>query len=256
MLEVFSVSLIDIKIDEKIATITLNRPKVNALNEPLVDEIRAAFDDVENNDDVNAVILTGKGSFFSFGFDVPGFMSYPKDSFERYVLRYSELIKKIFMFPKPVIAALNGHTVAGGCILALACDFRIMVSGKAKISINEITFGSTLFTSAIEMLRYAAGSKSSQDIVYSGKMLSAEEAFSLGLIDKPVNEDDFVPLVAQTGQYFAAKDLVAFNGIKKLLKLETLKKIDGEEKDTVSEFVDIWYSEAMRENLKKIEIRG
>lgn len=249
-------SLIDVKIDEKIATITLNRPKVNALNEPLIDELRAAFDNIENDNDINAVILRGKGSFFSFGFDVPGFMSYPKDSFERYVFSYSELIKKIFMFPKPVVAALNGHTVAGGCILALACDFRIMVSGKAKIAMNEITFGSTLFTSAVEMLRYAAGSKSSQDIVYSGKMLSAEEAFSLGLIDKSANEDDFISIVAKTAQYFAAKDLVAFNSIKKLLKLETIKKIDEEEKDTISEFVDIWYSESMRENLKKIEIRG
>ncbi len=249
-------SLIDVKTDEKIATVTLNRPKVNALNEPLIDELRAAFDDIENNDDINAVILTGKGSFFSFGFDVPEFMSYPKDSFERYVFSYSELIKKIFMFPKPVIAALNGHTVAGGCILALACDFRIMVSGKAKIAMNEITFGSTLFTSAVEMLRYAVGSKSSQDIVYSGKMLSAEEAFSLGLIDKSAGEDDFISIVGKTAQYFAAKDLVAFNSIKKLLKLETIKKIDEEEKDTISEFVDIWYSENMRENLKKVEIRG
>ncbi len=253
---VFRMSLIDVKSGEKIATITLNRPKVNALNEALIDELRAAFDNIENDESVNAVILTGKGSFFSFGFDVPEFMTYPKDSFERYVLSYSELLKKIFMFPKPVIAALNGHTVAGGCVLALACDFRIMISGKAKIAMNEITFGSTLFTSAVEMLRYAAGSKNSQDIVYSGKMLSAEEAYSLGLVDKSVEEDEFVSIVAKTGQYFAAKDLVAFNSIKKLLKLGTLKKIEKEEKDTVSEFVDIWYSESMRENLKKIEIRG
>jgi len=76
-LGVFSMSLIDVKIDERIATITLNRPKVNALNEPLIDELREAFDDAENNGDINSVILTGGGSFFSFGFDVPGFMSYP-----------------------------------------------------------------------------------------------------------------------------------------------------------------------------------
>ncbi|MEE8044655.1 MAG: enoyl-CoA hydratase/isomerase family protein [Thermodesulfobacteriota bacterium] len=249
-------SLIDVKIDERIATITLNRPKVNALNEPLIDELREAFDDAENNGDINSVILTGGGSFFSFGFDVPGFMSYPKDSFERYVLRYSELIKKIFMFPKPIIAALNGHTIAGGCVLALACDYRIMVSGKAKISLNEMTFGSTLFSSVIETLRYTVGSKKSEQIIYSGKMFSADEALSLGLVDKTLNEDDFISVVTETAQGFAGKHLSAFKSIKKLLKLETLKKIDREEKDSISEFVDIWYSESMRENLKKIEIRG
>lgn len=183
-------------------------------------------------------------------------MSYPKDSFERYVLRYSELIKKIFMFPKPIIAALNGHTIAGGCVLALACDYRIMVSGKAKISLNEMTFGSTLFSSVIETLRYTVGSKKSEHIIYSGKMFSADEALSLGLVDKTVNEDDFISVVTETAQGFAGKHLSAFKSIKKLLKLKTLKKIDREENDSISEFVDIWYSESMRENLKKIEIRG
>jgi len=249
-------SLIDVKIGEKIATITLNRPKVNALNEPLIDELRAAFDNIEKDDDISAVILTGKGSFFSFGFDVPGFMSYPKDSFERYVLRYSELIKNIFMFPKPVIAALNGHAIAGGCVLTLACDFRIMVTGKAKISLNEMTFGSTLFSCVIETLRYAVGSKKSEHIIYSGKMFSAEEALSLGLVDKSASEEDFISIVEETAQDYSRRDMSAFNSIKKLLKLETLKKIEEEEKNTVSQFVDIWYSESMRENLQKIEIRG
>ena len=249
-------SLIDVNIDERIATITLNRPKVNALNEPLIDELREAFDGAENNGDINSVVLTGEGSFFSFGFDVPGFMSYPKDSFERYVLSYSELIKNIFMFPKPVIAAVNGHAVAGGCVLALACDYRIMVTGKAKISLNEMTFGSTLFSSVVETLRYAVGSKKSEQIIYSGKMFSADEALSMGLVDKTASEEDFISIVEETAQDYSRRDMPAFNSIKKLLKLETLKKIDREEKDSISEFVDIWYSESMRGNLKKIEIRG
>ncbi|MCZ6791237.1 MAG: enoyl-CoA hydratase/isomerase family protein, partial [Candidatus Dadabacteria bacterium] len=87
-------------------------------------------------------------------------------------------------------------------------------------------------------------------------MFSADEALSMGLVDKTLNEDDFISVVTETAQNFAGKDLTAFKSIKKLLKLETLKKIDREEKDSISEFVDIWYSESMRENLKKIEIRG
>jgi enoyl-CoA hydratase/carnithine racemase len=100
------------------------------------------------------------------------------------------------------------------------------------------------------------GSKKSEQIIYSGKMFSADEALSLGLVDKTVNEDDFISVVTESAQDFAGKHLSAFKSIKKLLKLETLKKIDREEKDSILEFVDIWYSESMRENLKKIEIRG
>ena len=246
----------NLKIEEKIATITINRPKVNALNEGVVEEISGDFDNVRNDKNVNAVILTGEGSFFSFGFDVPGFMDYPKDSFERYVLKYSELVKNIFMFPKPVIGALNGHTVAGGCVLAIACDQRVMISGKAKIALNEMTFGSTLFSCVTETLKYAVGPKSSEKIIYSGKMFSADEALELGMVDKIANENEFNSVVQETARNYDSKDLCAFASVKKMLKTETLENIEKHEAETISEFVDIWYSESTRYNLKKIEIRS
>ncbi|MGB2692595.1 MAG: enoyl-CoA hydratase/isomerase family protein [Thermodesulfobacteriota bacterium] len=248
-------SSVNSKFENKTAIITINRPKVNALNDRLIVELRAAFQNAQSNDYINAVILTGEGSFFSFGFDVPEFVSYPKSSFESYVINYSELIKEIFMFPKPVIAALNGHAIAGGCVLALACDYRVMVSPKAKIALNEMTFGSSLFSCVTETLQYAVGNKNSEKIVYSGKMHSAQEALSLGLIDQIANEDQFSQLVSEVAQDFAGKDKTAFASIKKMLKQETLNRIESRERETISEFVDIWYSQDTRENLKKIEIR-
>ncbi len=109
-----------------IATVKIDRPKVNAINEQMVSELRDVFRALALDPGVKAVILTAEGSFFSFGFDIPGFMDYSKDAFLRFVLSFSDLVQRIFVFPKPVIAALNGHTVAGGCILAIACDSRIM----------------------------------------------------------------------------------------------------------------------------------
>jgi len=249
-------SSVNSKYDNKTAIITINRPKVNALNDRLITELAAAFQNAKSNDYINAVILTGEGSFFSFGFDVPEFMAYPKSSFKSYVIHYSKLIKEIFMFPKPVIAALNGHCIAGGCVLALACDYRVMVSPNAKIALNEMTFGSSLFSSAIETLQYAVGAKNSEKIVYSGKMYSAQEALSLDLIDEIVNEDQFLEVVSEVAQNFAGKDIAAFTSIKNMLKQETLNRIESRERETISEFVDIWYSKSTREQLAKIEIRS
>ena len=249
-------SFIELKLDEKIATITLNRPKVNALNDEVIDELKVAFQGVQAEGNVNAVILRGQGSFFSFGFDVPGFMAYQKDEFQNYVEKFSELIKEIFMFPKPVIAALNGHTVAGGCVLALACDYRIMISGKAKIALNEMTFGSSLFSCVTEPLKYAVGSKKAEQIIYSGKMYSAQEAFNLNLVDRIASEDEFDAVVLESALDFAAKDIHAFASIKKMLKNETLNTIMSFEMETMSEFVDVWYSDSTREQLAKIEIRS
>ncbi len=182
---------VDLSVDKGIATVTLDRPKVNALNEQVVDELASSFRELSADPSVGAVVLTGRGSFFSFGFDIPEFLDYPKESFLAYVMKFSKLVRDIFIFPKPVIAALNGHTVAGGCILTIACDRRVMVKGKAKIALNELTFGSTVFTSIVEMLRYIVGSRNAQNLLYSGKMQSAEEALALGLVDAVYSAEEF-----------------------------------------------------------------
>ncbi|MEM7008903.1 MAG: enoyl-CoA hydratase/isomerase family protein [Thermodesulfobacteriota bacterium] len=248
-------SFIHTDINEKIATVKIIRNKVNALNDAVVDDLTYSLKEIAENSNIKSVVLTGQGSFFSFGFDVPGFMSYPKDSFESYVTKYSELVKNIFMFPKPVIAAINGHAVAGGCVLAVACDRRIMQSGKPRIALNEMTFGSTLFSSVTEPLKYAAGPRNSENIIYSGTMLSAEEAQELGLVDEIYGEEQFEDKVSEVSSIFANKDLRAFASIKQLLKSDALDRIESDEARSISEFVDIWYSESTREQLANIEIR-
>lgn len=249
-------SYVKLEINDNIATIAINRPKVNALNNGVVNDINTAFENILKDDSVKVVILKGQGSFFSFGFDVPGFMSYSKEDFHSYVNTYCDLIKKIFMYPKMVIAALNGHTIAGGCVLSLACDYRIMVSDNAKIALNEMTFGSTLFSCVTETLNYAVGFKNAEQIIYSGKMHSAKEALELGLVDKIVSEDEFEEAVNEFAHEFTGKDTDAFSSIKRMLKQETLYRVEKYEKSTISEFVDIWYSKSTRKQLAKIEIRN
>lgn len=247
---------IELSLKDGIATVTLNRPKVNAINEQVVSELREVFGELASDTRVRAVILTGRGSFFSFGFDIPGFMDYPKEAFHRFVMSFSDLVRRIFVFPKPVIAALNGHTVAGGCILAIACDRRVMVTGKAKIALNEITLGASVFTSIAEILRFTVGSRSAQHLLYSGKMNSAEEALALGLVDEAHTEEGLDDAVLRCACDLAERDAEAFGSIKRLLRKDALDRIERDEKGSVSDFVDIWYSQNTWEKLKKIEIRS
>ena len=246
---------LDVSLEDDIVTVAINRPKVNALNEELVEELFECFGKLAQDKGVSAVILRGEGSFFSFGFDVPGFMNYKKKAFERYVRKFSKLTQRIFMYPKPVIAGLNGHCVAGGSILALSCDYRVMVKGKPKISLNELTFGSTVFTSVTEYLRFAVGSSNAQKVLYSGKMYSAEEALPIGLIDEAVTQRGFRDALLRVAKEYGARDKKVYMSVKKLLRSEVNKKIEKNEKKSVSEFIDIWYSKSTRKNLAKIEIR-
>ena len=242
--------------DDGIATVTLNRGKVNALNESMVEEIQSCFEELKDDQAVRAIILTGWGKFFTFGFDIPEFLSYSKDAFIRYLTKFTALYTYVFLLPKPVIAALNGHTIAGGCMLALACDYRIMVSEKAKISLNEIAFGSSVFAGCVEMLKVCAGSKNAQNILYSGAMLSAEEASQLGLIDQTASQDMLEDEARKVAEDFARKDSAAFCSIKMLLRKPVAEEIIRREKTSVHEFADIWYSEKTLKNLQEITIHS
>ncbi len=247
---------VQLSVDDGVAKVAINRPKVNAINEQLVSELRDVFRELALDTQVKAVILTGRGSFFSFGFDIPGFMDYPKEAFHRFIMSFSDLVQRIFVFPKPVIAALNGHTVAGGCVLAIACDRRVMVGGKAKIALNELTLGASVFTSIAEILKYTVGPRKAELLLYTGKMNSAEDALTLGLVDKVVSGEDIDEAAVSAAHELSGWDVYAFGSVKRLLRKEVLDRIENHEKGSVSDFVDIWYSENTWEKLKKIEIRS
>ena len=247
-------SYIHVSKDGESATVTLSRGKVNALNEVMVEEITKSFEDLATDNEVKSIILTGSGKFFSFGFDVPEFLNYSKSDFIRFLEKFTNFYTYLFLFPKPIVAALNGHTIAGGCMLATACDLRLMVTGKARISLNEITFGAPVPAGSLEMLKYCVGSRNAQSIVYSGAMYSAEEAFELGLVDQVSSEVSLAADARKVAQEFAQKATSAFGSIKLLLRKPVAEQMIRRESDSILEFADIWYSEETRENLKDIKI--
>lgn len=243
-------------IEGNIATVRLSRGKVNAVNEQTAEELKSCFEETAADPDVKAVILTGTGPFFSFGLDIPEFLGYSKESFIRFVTKFADLYTLVFLCPKPVIAALNGHAVAGGCMLATACDYRILVTGKARICLNEINFGSSLFPGSAEMLTYCVGHRNAELVAYTGAMYSAEEAKAMGLVDRIATEDTVMEDAAAVAKEFAARYSPAFESIKKLLRAETGERMRDVDRRYRDEMVDIWYSEETWKQLQNIRIRA
>jgi Delta3-Delta2-enoyl-CoA isomerase len=229
---------------------------VNALNEQVIDELTRCLQAVAADLDVRAVILTGDGSFFSFGFDIPEFLRYSKQSFSSFLKRFTALYTYLFTYPKPVVAALNGHTVAGGCMLALASDYRIMISGKAKISLNEITFGSSVFAGSVAMLKFLVGGKNAQAVLYQGTMYSAETALNLGIVDQVSSPENLLEDARVIAKRMGGKDAAAFRSIKSLLRAPVAEEMMKEEDASVEEFVNIWYCENTWKNLQVIKIHS
>jgi enoyl-CoA hydratase/carnithine racemase len=247
---------VHVSTDDGIAEIKLKRGKVNALNEQLVDELAASFQGMNDNPEIRAVILTADGPFFSFGFDIPEFLSYSKESFARFLKRFTALYMYLFTFPKPVVAALNGHAIAGGCMLALACDYRIMVSGNAKISLNEITFGSSVFAGSVAMLQSLVGSKNAQAVLYEGAMYSAHDAAQVGLVHQVSSAEMLAGDTREVANRLGTKVPAAFRSVKNLLRVPVADEMKTREEKSIQEFVDIWYSDKTRSNLQAIKIRS
>ncbi len=246
---------IDVQSHDGIATVFLKRGKVNALNPAVVDELTSLFHGLRDDPASRGVVLTGRGSFFSFGFDVPEFLSYSREQFTEFVTGFTSLYRMLFMFPKPVVMALNGHAIAGGCMLALAADRAIMAQGSAKISLNEIGFGSSVFAGSTVMLQFRTGAHATE-ILYSGAMYSPAEALALGLVDEVVAPEELIERAQAVVGELASKRPEAFASIKSLLRQPAADAMSARETVSIRDLVDIWYSEPTWTNLRNITIRA
>lgn len=249
-----AVSFIELQESNGIATLTLSRGKVNAINGTVVEQLKESLERLEKDPDVRAVVLTGAGAFFSFGFDIPEFLSFSRQQFAEFLAGFTDLYAYTFLYPKPIVAALNGHSIAGGCMLALACDYRVMAKGKAKIGLNEIGFGSSVFAGSVEMLRFWVGGANATSILLSGEMYPAEAALNVGLVNEATNGDELMNKAREVASELGSKYPPAYASIKSLLRSGTAKEMRRQEQESISEFVEIWYSESTWANLKNIRI--
>ena len=176
-------AFVEVTKKNNIAVITMNRPEaLNALNKAVFAEFEAALDDVEKDNDVYVVIITGAGRAFIAGADI-GEMA-PMNVAEG--LAFSELGNRILLrvdlMEKPTIAAVNGFALGGGCELALSCDI-ILASEKAKFGQPEVGLGITPGFSGTQRLPRRVGVAKAKELIFSGKMIKADEAEKIGLVN-------------------------------------------------------------------------
>lgn len=174
--------------NDSIAILTINRPEVlNAINIDVIAEISDAIDAAQSDDKIKVVIITGAGEkSFCAGADLKYVVNLSPIEAERYATTIHTLLNKLENLPKPVIAAINGYALGGGCEIALACDIRI-ASVNAKIGQTEVKVGIPPGWGGTQrMLRLLKVSKA-KELIYTGKMITAEEAFQIGLVNKVVD---------------------------------------------------------------------
>ena len=188
-----------------IAYVTVNRPKVlNALNMATMDELRTAFHDIKNDAGVRVVILTGSGEkAFIAGADINELAAHNAVSGKEYTHRGQSVLNLIENLGKPVIACLNGFTLGGGCEIAMACTMRL-ASDNAKIGQPEVKLGIIPGYGGTQRLPRLVGKGRAMQLVLTGEMISAQEAYRIGLVNEVTSPADLIPRAEAIAQKIIA----------------------------------------------------
>ena len=191
------------------------------LGEALIDAFKAAQDD-----SIRAVILTGSGSSFSAGVDLFRVLDGGPDYARRFLPVLDDLLRRVLTFPKPVIAAINGHAIAGGCILAAACDHRIMIDGSGRIGIPELAVGVPFPALPMGIVAARVADGALRDLVLTGRTVQADEAKSIGLIDEKCPDGMLMDRAHDVARKYAAIPSTAFALTKEAFYTPILKRAD------------------------------
>src|ERR671920_1373845 len=179
-----SMKYVQIDLQNDIAILRINRPEaLNAMNLDVIYELSRAIDLVSVDQGIKVVIITGSGErSFCAGADISYMVDIDAVTAEKYASSAQSVLNKIEKMEKPVIAAINGFALGGGCELALVCDLRI-ASSNAKIGQPEVTIGIPPGWGGTQRLLRIIGPAKAKEMIFTGKMINAEEAYSIGLVN-------------------------------------------------------------------------
>jgi 3-hydroxypropionyl-coenzyme A dehydratase len=235
---------------EEVAIIRINRPEaLNAMNVDVIAELSRTIDIVGPDDGIKALIITGAGEkSFCAGADISYMVNIQPIQAEKYATSAQAVLNKIENLQKPVIAAVNGFALGGGCQLALACDIRI-ASSNAKIGQTEVTIGIPPGWGGTQRLSRIVGPAKAKELVFTGKMIAADEAQQIGLVNKVVSltsEEEDRSTTSSTPQAADNKSSAAEQS-KSLSREQSSEELQKQEKQRANELAKLLNKKLMDE---------
>ena len=216
--------LVNVAIENGIATITLQNGKVNAISSQVIEELHAALDQAEQEKAV--VIITGQPGILSGGYDLKTMQRSPKDAMAL-VTEGSKLTRRMVAFPTPIISACSGHAVAKGAFLLLCSDYRIGVEGPFKIGLNEVAIGMTMHYAGLAMAQYGLASTFFNRSVICAEMFDPETAVKAGFLDKVVAPQALMDEARGLATMLKGLNMKAHHGTKLKARDAFLKAMDS-----------------------------
>ena len=202
---------------EEVAILRMDFGKANAIGDAFLQKMSALLEEVAARK-ARALVLTGDGRIFCAGLDLPALLDRGAEEIGAFVDRFSTFMLRVFELPIPVVAAIDGHAVAGGCVLALQTDFRVMSAGT--IGLNEVRIGVGLPAVVLETLRLQVSPSSLRTIALEGRLFEPDAALAIGLVDEVVPPDRLMSRAMDKVRDLASVPPVAFARIKQSLRAQ------------------------------------
>ncbi|MEK6323911.1 MAG: enoyl-CoA hydratase/isomerase family protein [Acidobacteriota bacterium] len=216
---------IQIEREGNVAVLRVDRPPANAIDLELANEFESSLAAIEASDETHALILTGAGSCFSAGLDLKVVPTYDPAQQQEMVMQVNRLFGRLYGLPLPTIAAVNGHAIAGGVILTLACDYRVGAEGGYKLGLAEMRVGVPFPVAAMAIVQSELTKPVGRMMVLTARNLSPHEALSLGVLDELQSPDRLLPRAMEVAQEMAALPRASYRRIKQQLRADALARI-------------------------------
>ena len=234
--------------------IRLARPPVNALVPALLDALATAVRQAPA-DGARGIVLAGGPGVFSAGMDVPHLVKLPDDQLGPAWMSLFAAARALAASPLPVVAAIGGHSPAGGCVLALCCDYRIMARGPFRIGLNEVQVGLVAPDAIQHLMRRVVGPYRAERLLVPGALVDAEQALSIGLVDELVDAGDVTPRAQAWLQDLLKLPEAAMRATRRIARADMVAALEGFTDETLAGFLAEWHSPATQAALQALVAR-
>jgi len=239
---------------EDVVVVRMAYGKANALDSELCHGLVETFDQLDAHDD-RPVVITGSERIFSAGVDLFRIVNEDEEYLNAFFPLLLDLFAKLFDYPRPLVAAINGHAIAGGCVIACACDYRLAAADAGRIGVPELLVGVPFPTMALEILRFAIGNAHLQQAVYTGGTFDTEEAMRLGFIDEISDERGLLDTAIRRARHMASVPAQSYALSKRQLREPVNSRVAARAPDDDEAVRAVWMDpktlETMRNYLER-----
>jgi enoyl-CoA hydratase len=230
-----------------VAVIEMAHGKANAFDVEFFDGLHDALEAARS---AKAVVLTAKGGIFSAGVDLPKILSGDRRYLDRFLRHLSDGLAELFTYPKPLVAAINGHAIAGGAIIACGADYRVIARGGAKIGVPELRVGVPFPLVASEIVRYALGSHRGQRAILMGLLVSPDQSILEGYADEIVDPERLMDRALAVATELSALVPESYARTKADLRRPTVERWERLRPTHDPATLDAWDSAAVRDAIQ------